>query len=143
MHGAHSSRFPVAPVVLIALGVVFLLDNLDLLELRRMLRYWPVLLIALGVYMLYIRMAGSPDRASGENRGTGEKPMSGNFWCAIRGPILLITLGVLLAIDQFGVVQLRPHLAGAADRIRNCSSWPSGAARTMHDKPPGRGINKG
>lgn len=29
--------------------------------------------------------------------------MSGNFWCAIRGPILLITLGALLAIDQFGV----------------------------------------
>lgn len=29
--------------------------------------------------------------------------MNGNFWCAIRGPILLITLGVLLAVDQFGV----------------------------------------
>ena len=28
--------------------------------------------------------------------------MNGNFWCAIRGPILLITLGTLLAIDQFG-----------------------------------------
>jgi hypothetical protein len=30
--------------------------------------------------------------------------MSGNFLCAIRGPILMITLGVLLAIDQFGPV---------------------------------------
>jgi Domain of unknown function (DUF5668) len=28
--------------------------------------------------------------------------MNGNFLCAIRGPILMITLGVLLAIDQFG-----------------------------------------
>jgi hypothetical protein len=56
--GAHSSRFPVAPVVLIALGVVFLLDNLDLLDLRRMLRYWPVALIALGAYLLYLRMSG-------------------------------------------------------------------------------------
>lgn len=30
--------------------------------------------------------------------------MSGNLLCAIRGPILMITLGVLLAIDQFGTV---------------------------------------
>lgn len=28
--------------------------------------------------------------------------MSGNFICAIQGPILMITLGVLLAIDQMG-----------------------------------------
>src|SRR5581483_1073407 len=48
-----SQRFPAAPVVLIAVGVVFLLNNLDLLDLRRALRYWPVLLIALGAYMLY------------------------------------------------------------------------------------------
>ena len=28
--------------------------------------------------------------------------MTGNFMCAIRGPILMITLGVLLAVDQLG-----------------------------------------
>ncbi len=56
-HGG--SRFPVAPILLIALGVVFLLNNLEIFELRRMLRYWPVMLIALGVYMLYLRMAGN------------------------------------------------------------------------------------
>jgi uncharacterized protein YaaW (UPF0174 family) len=28
--------------------------------------------------------------------------MNGNFLCAIRGPVLMITLGVLLAIDQMG-----------------------------------------
>jgi len=53
------SRFPAAAIILIALGVVLLLDNLGLLELRRALRYWPVLLIAAGVYMLYARMASS------------------------------------------------------------------------------------
>ena len=56
-----SSKFPVAPVVLISLGVIFLLDNLDILDLRRALRYWPVLLIALGAYMLYLRMSGPTD----------------------------------------------------------------------------------
>jgi hypothetical protein len=28
--------------------------------------------------------------------------MNGNFICAIRGPILMITLGSLLAMDQLG-----------------------------------------
>jgi hypothetical protein len=49
------TRFPVAPVILIALGIVLLLDNLGYLELRRILRFWPVLLIGLGVYMLVNR----------------------------------------------------------------------------------------
>lgn len=34
---------------------------------------------------------------------TGDTPMTGNFISAIQGPVLLITLGVLLAIDQMGV----------------------------------------
>jgi cell wall-active antibiotic response 4TMS protein YvqF len=59
-----ASRFPVAPVVLIALGVIFLLDNLDLLDFSRALRYWPVALIALGGYMLYLRM--SPPSGGGQ-----------------------------------------------------------------------------
>jgi len=62
MRGTAASRIPVAPVVLIALGVIFLLDNLDLLDLRRLLRYWPVGLIALGAYMLYLRMSAVGER---------------------------------------------------------------------------------
>ena len=63
-----ASRFPAAPVMLMALGVFFLLDNLGLLEIHRMLRYWPVLLIALGAYMLYVRMSGATDPKSGGER---------------------------------------------------------------------------
>lgn len=66
-----SSKFPVAPVVLIALGVIFLLDNMDLLDLRRALRYWPVLLIALGAYMLYLRM--SPGQPADQDQARGER----------------------------------------------------------------------
>jgi len=67
-------NLPAAPLILIALGVVFLLSNLGLLEFRRVLRYWPILLIALGVYMLYMRLTGAtranhreapPDSGSG------------------------------------------------------------------------------
>jgi len=58
MPGHGGSRFPVTPILLIALGVVFLLNNLEIFELRRMLRFWPVMLIALGLYMLYLRVTG-------------------------------------------------------------------------------------
>lgn len=57
MHGG--AGFPIAPVLLIVLGVVFLLNNLDLFHIERVIRYWPVLLIALGVVMLYARLTGS------------------------------------------------------------------------------------
>jgi hypothetical protein len=54
-----STKFPVAPILLIVLGVIFLLNNFQFLQFERVIRFWPVLLIGLGVYMLYARMAGS------------------------------------------------------------------------------------
>jgi len=57
-HGQHS-RFPLAPTVLIAVGLIFLLNNLDIVRFGQMLRYWPIALIGLGVYMLYERLSGS------------------------------------------------------------------------------------
>ena len=39
-------------LVLIAAGVVLLLDNLDMLETGQVLRFWPVLLIGFGVGLL-------------------------------------------------------------------------------------------
>jgi hypothetical protein len=67
VRGAHS--FPVAPILLIVLGVIFLLNNLDLFQVERVIRYWPVLLIGLGVYMLYVRMAGNSETGSTEKGG--------------------------------------------------------------------------
>ncbi|MCS7314077.1 MAG: B-box zinc finger protein [Bryobacteraceae bacterium] len=55
---SHAGRFPAGPILLIALGLLFLLHNLELLRIERLLRYWPVLLIGLGVYMLYCRLSG-------------------------------------------------------------------------------------
>ena len=52
--------FPAGPILLIGLGVVFLLNTMNLLPFDRIIRYWPVLLIVLGAYMLYERIAGSP-----------------------------------------------------------------------------------
>jgi hypothetical protein len=65
-----SNRFPIAPILLIVLGVIFLLNNLDYFQIERFIRFWPALLIVLGVYMLYLRMAGSSSEAgSPQDRG--------------------------------------------------------------------------
>ncbi len=44
-----------APLVLIAIGVIFLLDQFDLIDFDRILNFWPVGLIALGIWMLVKR----------------------------------------------------------------------------------------
>jgi hypothetical protein len=59
-----STKFPVAPILLIVLGVIFLLNNLDYFQIERIIRFWPVLLIFLGVYMLYARISSSSETSS-------------------------------------------------------------------------------
>ena len=51
--------FPVGAITLIVLGVVLLLSTMDIIQLRYLLRYWPVLLILAGAYMLYERVTAS------------------------------------------------------------------------------------
>lgn len=52
------TRRPVGPIFLIAIGVLFLLDNLRILRIGELLRFWPLILIALGVSALYSRLSG-------------------------------------------------------------------------------------
>ena len=46
---------PVGPAVMIGLGVIFLLNNLGVLRFSQIFKFWPVALIALGVYMIIDR----------------------------------------------------------------------------------------
>jgi hypothetical protein len=52
------NRAPVAAIGLIVLGVLLLLHTLDLLNFEYVARFWPVLLIAAGVYLLWERFSG-------------------------------------------------------------------------------------
>ncbi len=63
------SAFPAGPAVLIAIGILFLLNNLDILRIHQLFRYWPIALIAIGVYKLFERLSPPPDR-------TGRAPES-------------------------------------------------------------------
>jgi hypothetical protein len=64
--GGRHSQMPWLPITLIGMGVLFLLNNLELLRLRAVLRFWPVLMICAGAWMLYDRFAnGGISRAEG------------------------------------------------------------------------------
>ena len=51
--------------ILIAIGIVFLLSNLDLVDLGDLLRFWPLILIAVGARLVF------------RDRGSGSGPASG------------------------------------------------------------------
>jgi len=48
---------PVAAIALIVMGILLLVRTLDLFNFEYVARYWPVLLIAAGVYLLYGRFS--------------------------------------------------------------------------------------
>lgn len=54
----RAGGYPVGPVVLIGLGVLFLLNNFGLLPIGQVFRLWPLALIGIGVMLLRERMSG-------------------------------------------------------------------------------------
>jgi hypothetical protein len=73
-----TSRVPIGPIILIGIGVLFLLDTLHLLEFREIARFWPVLLIAIGVIMLYGRMTGLRSHMADQGYSTGARANAAN-----------------------------------------------------------------
>jgi predicted membrane protein len=82
--------FGLTPRLLLGLGlslfgVVLLLGQLDVLDARAVLRFWPLILIAIGLLQFFNPRVG----ASGERRF----PVNGVIWMAIGGILLLNSLG--------------------------------------------------
>lgn len=71
----YTGRVPVGPILLIAIGVLYLLNSLNLVDFRQISRFWPVILIVIGAYMLYNRIApAAPVPPSGSPRYTDPNP---------------------------------------------------------------------
>ena len=52
------SRQVIVGMLVIGMGLLFLLDNLDIWDFGRALQFWPVMLIALGISVVYRAVAG-------------------------------------------------------------------------------------
>jgi hypothetical protein len=77
-----ASGYPVGPLVMIAVGVLFLLTNFDLLRFSQVVRLWPAGLIVLGLFMLRERLRPQEPppppppsyyRPYGENQGASHE----------------------------------------------------------------------
>lgn len=64
----------VAPVALILLGLLFLLNNLGLLPVQQLTKFWPVLLIVAGGWMIYVRMQPDSEPAASANPNASFNP---------------------------------------------------------------------
>jgi len=87
-----TSRMPVAAIVLIGLGGLFLLQTIGVFEFS-VGRVWPLLLIFLGVWLFAKRWGLVPSNRvySHSDRMRG-----------LVGPVVLVTLGVLSLIEDLG-----------------------------------------
>ncbi len=54
----YRTGFPIGPVLLMVVGFLFLLNTMGLLHFDQIVRWWPLVLIGLGAYMLYCRLTG-------------------------------------------------------------------------------------
>ncbi len=70
--GEMKMNAPIGAAVLIGIGVLFLLDNFGVHVFQHIGKFWPVLLIAVGVMLLQKRMSGggTPPRSGPDNPGS-------------------------------------------------------------------------
>jgi predicted membrane protein len=69
-------------LVFVIVGAIFLLGNMGIVEVDRILRFWPVILIAAGMFKII-------------ESGDDYRESSGIFWVVIGGLFLLGNLGIL------------------------------------------------
>jgi LiaI-LiaF-like transmembrane region len=78
--GDMKMNAPVGAALLIGLGVLFLLDNFGIPVIRELGKFWPVLLIAVGIILLQRRMGGGAAHPSaGSQPSDPNKQGPGNF----------------------------------------------------------------
>ncbi len=99
-----SERF-IPAIVLIGLGVLFFLNNLHILAIREVIRYWPAILIAVGIIQMVDSAFPAGRAAGGIFVGVGAILMARNLgyldvafhdlW-----PLILIGAGVMMLLNR-------------------------------------------
>jgi Domain of unknown function (DUF5668) len=87
-----TSKIPIAAVVLIGLGVLFLLRSSGVLEFS-FEGFWPIVLILLGLWMFGKRWGWIPSNRAYSHA----ERMKG-----LVGPVVLVTLGLLQLMEDLG-----------------------------------------
>ena len=124
----HDKRAVVTPhlvfgLVIIAVGVLFTLDNLGLADAERYFRWWPMAMILVGVAKLWQSRGGFSNPIGGvflllvggwfqlHNLGLIDRDLW-NFW-----PLLLVFLGTMIVYQGMRGRQRRAAAAGPIDTL--------------------------
>jgi hypothetical protein len=102
----HQARW-IPALVLIGIGAAFLLNNLGILPVHELLRYWPVVLVAVGVFRIVDSSSAHERAVGGVLVFTGGVLLAGTMgffylsWNTI-WPLLLIGAGLLMLVRRIG-----------------------------------------
>src|SRR3954471_18713987 len=106
-HQCGAAERMVPAIVLIGIGALFLLNNLHIIYVREILRYWPVILIAVGIVKLVDSSDGSGRAGGAVLVGVGGVFLArslgyldvgvGDLW-----PLILIAVGLMMLFERTG-----------------------------------------
>jgi hypothetical protein len=133
-----SAERMVPAIVLIAIGALFLLNNLHIIYVREIFRYWPAILIAFGIVKL-VDSSETSGRAGGAvlvgvgavflARSLGYLDVSiGDLW-----PLILIGAGLMMLFDRASLFQFGLKMGNGAARSKESAVF-SGGKRTITDQ---------
>lgn len=102
---AHSTERFIPAIVLIGLGVLFFLNNLHIVPVRDVIRYWPAIFIAVGIVQLVDSAFPAGRTVGGILAACGAVMLARNLGyldVALRDlwPLILIAIGVLMLLNR-------------------------------------------
>lgn len=113
-------------------GLLWTLDNLDLVESEQVTRWWPAVVIAVGVIRLFEPTAGKVSSVLIMTVGTGLLLDTLDIWDFDLGdlvPMLIALLGAKLIVDVFRRNQARTSPATEPDSELHAFAFMSGVGR--------------
>jgi hypothetical protein len=133
-----SSERMVPAIILIGIGALFLLNNLHIVYAHEILRYWPAILIALGIVKV-VDSSDSTGRAGGAVLlGVGAIFMArslGFLDISVRDlwPLILIGAGLMMLFERSGIWQIGLKIKTGAGGAKEAAVF-SGGKRNITDQ---------
>lgn len=129
-------------IVLIALGVIFLFQNFDFLDIGEIIStFWPLVLVAIGLKMLYDRKSRNEDNEvsyieakDGENEINKDKLTDSNIFGDLNLNVTSSQFSGGSVSNVFG--DLRIDLSKAKVIDKNCKLFVSGVFGSIYIKLP-------